>query len=156
MSRSILPFPTHAFMASCSVKPQGQLPLPLPYRYTCILIQELNVLFDDSVSLSLFPQLSQVRSKDLPAQSPSIKSSLDILATLLQYKAMLKDMLPSDFIRRVWTELGSQNTSAGLSTVCCSKHMRLVFEAATEKELYGILKDLKAITVSCHTFDRNQ
>jgi hypothetical protein len=31
--------------------------------------------------------------------------------------------------------------------------MQLVFEAATEKELYAILQDLKVITVSVHCFN---
>lgn len=90
--------------------------------------------------------LSQVQSKDLPAESSSIKSSLDLLATLLQYKAQLNAMLPSDFIHRVWNGLANQDMSAGLSTVDGSEYMHLVFEAATEKELYPILQDLKVIT----------
>jgi hypothetical protein len=98
--------------------------------------------------LTLSPQLSQIQSKDLPAESSSIKSKLDILATLLQYKTQLKAVLPSDFIHRVWTELASLDMSAGIGTLCGSEHMQLVFEAATEKELYPILQDLKTITVS--------
>lgn len=82
--------------------------------------------------------------------SPSLKSSLDVLATLLQYKAQLKALLPSDFLHRVWTELASQDVSACLDTLHNSEHMQLVFEAATEKELYAILQDLKVITVSEH------
>ena len=82
--------------------------------------------------------------------SPSLKSSLDVLATLLQYKAQLKALLPSDFLHRVWTELASQDVSACLDTLHNSEHMQLVFEAATEKELYAILQDLKVITVSVH------
>jgi hypothetical protein len=85
--------------------------------------------------------------------SPSIKSSLDILATLLQYKAQLKAVLPSDFLQRVWTELVNGNVSACLDTMHNSEHMQLVFEAATEKELYAILQDLKVITVSVHYFN---
>ncbi|PNF39825.1 hypothetical protein B7P43_G03174 [Cryptotermes secundus] len=90
--------------------------------------------------------LSQIRSKDLPTQSSSIKSSLDLLATLLQYKFQFNAVLPSNFIHRVWSELANQDMSAGLSTVGGSEHMQLVFEAATEKELYPILQDLKVIT----------
>jgi len=82
--------------------------------------------------------------------SPSLKSSLDVLATLLQYKAQLKALLPSDFLQRVWTELASQDVSACLDTLHNSEHMQLVLEAATEKELYAILQDLKVITVSVH------
>ena len=82
--------------------------------------------------------------------SPSLKSSLDVLATLLQYKAQLKASLPSDFLHRVWTELASQDVSAYLDSLHSSEHMQLVFEAATEKELYAILQDLKVITVSVH------
>lgn len=82
--------------------------------------------------------------------SPSLKSSLDVLATLLQYKAQLKALLPSDFLHRVWTELASQDVSVYLDTLHSSEHMQLVFEAATEKELYAILQDLKFITVSVH------
>jgi len=82
--------------------------------------------------------------------SPSVKSSFDVLATLLQYKAQLKALLPSDFLQRVWTELASQDVSACLDTLHSSEHMQLVFEAATEKELYAILQDLKAVTVSVH------
>jgi len=82
--------------------------------------------------------------------SPSLKSSLDVLATLLQYKAQLEAFLPSDFLQRVWTELASQDVSACLDTLHNSEHMQLVFEAATEKELYAILQDLKVITVSVH------
>jgi predicted polyphosphate/ATP-dependent NAD kinase len=82
--------------------------------------------------------------------SPSLKSSLDVLATLLQYKAQLKALLPSDFLHRVWTELASQDVSACIDTLHNSEHMQLVFEAATEKELYAILQDLKVITVSVH------
>jgi hypothetical protein len=61
-------------------------------------------------------------------------------------------VLPSNFIHRVWTELANQDMSAGLSTVGGSEHMQLVFEAATEKELYPILQDLKVITVSGLSF----
>jgi hypothetical protein len=96
----------------------------------------------------LSSQLTQIRNKDLPAQSSSIKSSLDLLATLLQYKAQLNAVLPSSFIHRVWTELTNQNVAANVSTVSGSEHMQLVFEAATEKELYPILQDLKVMTVS--------
>jgi hypothetical protein len=71
---------------------------------------------------------------------------LDVLATLLQYKAQLEAFLPSDFLQRVWTELASQDVSACLDTLHNSEHMQLVFEAATEKELYAILQDLKVIT----------
>jgi hypothetical protein len=97
-------------------------------------------------------QLSQIRSKDLPAQPSSIKSSLDLLATLLQYKAQLNSVLPSDFIHRMWTELANQDMSAGLSTVGSSEHMQLVFEAATEKEFYPILHELKVMTVIVLSF----
>lgn len=85
--------------------------------------------------------------------SPSLKSSLDVLATLLQYKPQLTALLPSDFIHRVWTELANQDVSACLDTLHSSEHMQLVFEAATEKELYAILQDLKVITVSVHCFN---
>jgi hypothetical protein len=78
---------------------------------------------------------------------------LDILDTLLQYRAQLKTVLPSDFLPRVWTELMSQDVSACLDTVHNSEHIQLVFEAATEKELYAILQDLKVITVSVHYFN---
>lgn len=84
----------------------------------------------------------------MPAESSSIKSSLDLLATLLQYKSQINAALPSDFIHRVWTELANQDMSTGLSTVDGSDYIHLVFEAATEKELYPILQDLKVITVS--------
>jgi hypothetical protein len=97
---------------------------------------------------NLSSQLAHRRSPDLPAQSTANQSSLDLLATLLQYKSQLNAVLPSDFIHRVWTELANQDISAGLSTVGHSEHMQLVFEAATEKELYPILQDLKVITVS--------
>jgi hypothetical protein len=73
---------------------------------------------------------------------------LDVLATLLQYKAQLKALSPSDFLHRVWTELANQDVSACLDTLHSSEHMQLVIEAATEKELYAILQDLKVITVS--------
>jgi hypothetical protein len=52
----------------------------------------------------------------------------------------------------VWTELANQDMSAGLSSVDGSEHMQLVFEAATEKELYPILQDLKVMTVSDLSF----
>jgi hypothetical protein len=78
---------------------------------------------------------------------------LDVLATLLQYKDQLKALLPSDFLHRVWTELASQDVSACLDTLHSSEHMQLVFEAATEKELYAILQDLKGITVSVCYFN---
>jgi hypothetical protein len=77
---------------------------------------------------------------------------VDFLATLLQYKAQLNSVLPSNFIHKVWTELANEDMSAGLSTVVGSEHMQLVFEAATEKELYPILQDLKVITVSGLSF----
>jgi hypothetical protein len=93
-------------------------------------------------------QLSQIQSKEINAESSSIRSLLDILATLLQYRAQLETVLPSDFIHRVWTEMVGLDMSAGTGTVCGSEHMQLVFEAATEKELYPILQDLKTITVS--------
>lgn len=48
----------------------------------------------------------------------------------------------------MWTELASQDALACLDTVHKSEHMQLVFEAATEKELYAILQDFKVITVS--------
>ena len=107
---------------------------------------EVSVMWENP----LFPQLPHVQSKDLPTISPSLKSSLDVLATLLQYKAHLKALLPSDFLHKVWTELASQDVSACLETLYNSEHMQLVFEAATEKELYAILQDLKVITVSVH------
>jgi hypothetical protein len=98
--------------------------------------------------LTLCPQLSQIKLKDLPAEPSSIKGSLDILTTLLQYKAQLQAVLPSEFTCRVWTELASLDMSVGIDTLCGSERMQLVFEAATEKELYSILQDLKTITVS--------
>lgn len=73
---------------------------------------------------------------------------MDILATLLQYKAQLQTVLPPDFICRIWAELASLDMSDCIGSLCSSEYMQLVFEAATEKELYPILQDLKAITVS--------
>ncbi|XP_069682765.1 unhealthy ribosome biogenesis protein 2 homolog [Periplaneta americana] len=97
--------------------------------------------------LSKLVEFSLTQLQNEKVLDPSLSVSyLNVLMTLLQNRSEVSAMIPSDFVHKVWTVFMNQDSCSELGTFCDARKLQVLLEAATEKELYAILKDLTAVT----------